>query len=169
MRIWADADSLPRAVRELILRRQGSLFLPGEAIELRFVASRPVPGLEPPLLLIVEPGSDAADSAILGRAEPGDLVITRDLVFAEKALEARLACINDQGDVFDASTVAERRSLRDAAAELRKLGIAPSQPRGSGRSPQQLKRFADALEKSLSLLRRRRLADPSGNPVSGQG
>jgi len=109
----------------------------------------------------VEPGPDAADMAILGQAEPGDLVITRDLVFAEKALAAHLACINDMGDVFDASTVAERRSLRDAAAELRKIGVAPSQPRGSGRSAKDLKRFADALEKSLSLLRKKRLAEQS--------
>ena len=156
MKIWADADSLPKAVRELILRRRGSSLGPGEAIELRFVASRPVPGLEPPLLVLVEPGPDTADSAILEGAEPGDLVVTRDLVFAEKAALAGLACINDRGDAFDAATVSERRSLRDAAAELRKLGLAPGLPRGSGRSPAELKRFADALEKALSALRKKK-------------
>ncbi|HEY9054033.1 MAG TPA: DUF188 domain-containing protein [Rectinemataceae bacterium] len=156
MKIWADADSLPRAVREFILRRQGSSFVPGETIELRFVASRPVPGLEPPLLLEVQPGPDAADSAILEGAAPGDLVITRDVVFAEKALLSGLACINDRGDIFDAASVSERRSLRDAAAELRKLGLAPDSPRGSGRSAAELKRFADALEKTLVALKKKK-------------
>jgi uncharacterized protein YaiI (UPF0178 family) len=153
--IWVDGDSLPRDLRELLLRRKGKELSPGEAVELRFVSGRPLPDIPSVLTVSVEPGPDAADEAILAAALPGDLVVTRDIPLASRAVSKGLACINERGDVFSESTVAERRSLRDAAAELRLLGIAPASPRGNSRTPRDVKRFADALDRTLAGLRRK--------------
>jgi len=153
--IWVDSDSLPRDLRALLLRKQGKELVPGEAVELRFVACRHLSDLPPALEILVEPGPDAADAAILASARPGDLVVTRDIPLAARAVATGLACINDRGEVFTGSTVSERLSLRDAAAELRLIGLAPASPRGSTRTPRDVKRFADALDRSLAVLRKK--------------
>lgn len=144
MTIWADADSLPRDVRDILLRRGGA----------RFVASKRIPGLPPEAFVLVEQGPDAADAHIEESASPGDLVVTRDIPLAERLAERGIAVINDSGAVYTAENAAERRSLRDRMAELRNLGLAPESPRGSSRGPRETKRFADALDRTLSKLAR---------------
>jgi uncharacterized protein YaiI (UPF0178 family) len=85
---------------------------------------------------------------------PGDIVITRDLPFAERIAMKGISVLNDKGDVFTRENVAERRSLRDRAAELRLLGIAPQMARASSRSAKDVKNFADALDRLMTRLSR---------------
>lgn len=155
MRIWVDADSAPRDIRQIILRRGGlGGNTSGDSASVCFVSARKLPEIPEEMARHVAPGPDSTDSYIEGAARPGDLVITRDLPFAERIAEKGIAVINDKGDLFTAKTVAERRSLRDAATELRLLGIAPPSPRGSRRTAQDTKRFADALDRILASLKR---------------
>ncbi|MCX7026164.1 MAG: DUF188 domain-containing protein [Spirochaetes bacterium] len=154
MTIWVDGDSLPRDLRILLLRRQGKELSPGKKITLRFVSVRPLPDIPDELALQVESGPDAADDVILAAAVPGDLIVTRDIPLAERVVSKGLACINDRGGVFTKTAVSERLSLRDAAAELRLLGLAPVSPKGSSRTARDVKRFADALDRTLAGLRK---------------
>ena len=154
MTIWVDGDSLPRDLRALLLRRQGRELSPGQRIELRFISAKILPDIPQGLAVVVASGTDAADEAILAAALPGDLVVTRDIPLANRAVFKNLACINDRGEVFDKTTVGERLSLRDAAAQLRLLGIAPASPKGNSRTAQDVKRFADALDRTLAGLRK---------------
>lgn len=150
MTIWADGDSLPRDLRPLLLRRAGKEPRPGLRIELRFVSSRPLPDVPQENTVLVTPGSDAADEAILAAAREGDILVTRDIPLAGRALDRGLLCINDRGEAFTKDGIRERISLRDAAAELRLLGLAPPSPKGNTRTKREVKRFADALEKALA-------------------
>jgi len=152
MTIWVDGDSLPRDIRSLILRREGAVLRGTEMISVRIVSARRLPDIPPPLQTIVEPGEDSADKAIASGAAPGDLVITRDIVFAERMVQADIACINDRGEVFSKASIAERRSLRDAAEALRFSGLAPDSPKGNRRTGTDTKRFADALDRTLARL-----------------
>ena len=158
MTIWADGDSLPAEVRRLICRRASSearsAAEEGRIPRFRaaFVAARmpPLdigPGVEAET---VEGGPDAADDRMAERAEAGDLAVTRDLPLAERLAEKGLRVLNDRGDVFTADNARERRSLRDRAAELRALGLAPESPRRSSWGPRELKAFADALDRELA-------------------
>jgi len=162
MTIWADADSLPREARALIGRRAGAS-LGGEPLRAVFVANRAVP-LPPGKSLeavIVgragapprpEAGAEAtasADEYILAAAAEGDIIITRDIPLAAKALAKGLVAINDRGTVWTAETVRERASLRDRMAELRNLGLAPASPQGKTYGPREAKAFADALDKAI--------------------
>jgi uncharacterized protein YaiI (UPF0178 family) len=96
------------------------------------------------------PREGAADDYIVASALPGDLAVTRDLPLVERLAEKGLRVLNDRGEVFTAGDARERRSLRDAAAELRALGLAPESPRRSGWGERELKAFADALDRELS-------------------
>ncbi|MEN6476913.1 MAG: DUF188 domain-containing protein, partial [Rectinema sp.] len=94
---------------------------------------------------------DAADSFIESSAIPGDLVVTRDLPFAERMADREIPVLNDRGDLFTTENVRARRSLRDRMAELRALGLAPESPRASSRGSRETKLFADALDRALSM------------------
>ncbi|MHB0898670.1 MAG: DUF188 domain-containing protein [Spirochaetales bacterium] len=155
MRIWIDADSVPRDIRQILVRRcrPGGARGPDEP-EARFVSARKLPDIPGEIAILVEAGPDAADSYIENAAAPGDLVVTRDIPFAERIASRNIAVINDRGVLFTKDSAAERRSLRDAAEELRFLGIAPSSQKGSRRTPQDTKRFADALDRTLTALKK---------------
>ena len=101
-------------------------------------------------MTLVPPGHDAADSWIESHIASGDLVITRDIPFAERIAQRGIAALNDRGDLFTAGNAAERRSLRDRMAELRAAGLAPESPRASARTPRETKKFADALDRVLA-------------------
>ena len=155
MKIWIDGDSLPRDIRQILLRRcRPGAALGHEEPEARFVSARKLPDIPAEFAILVESGPDAADGYIERAAAPGDLVVTRDIPFAERIAGRNIAVINDRGMLFTKDSVAERRSLRDAAEELRFLGIAPASQKGSRRTPQDTKRFADALDRTLTALKK---------------
>ncbi len=158
MTVWADADSLPASVRALIARRalreseRAANAGASPALRAVFLANRPIPvppGAE--LLVLENPGPDGVDAGILSRARPGDLVVTRDIPFAQALLGAGVAVINDRGREWTADTVRERRSHRDFMAGLRAAGLAEMDASRSY-GPRELKAFADALDKALRRL-----------------
>jgi uncharacterized protein YaiI (UPF0178 family) len=155
--IWADGDSLQAELRSVLCRRANTdaaaAAAEGRAARYRavFVAAR-----MPPLEL--GPGVEArvvgdADESIAADSQAGDLAITRDLPLAERLAEKGLRVLNDRGEVFTAENARERRSLRDAAAGLRALGLAPESPRRSSWGPRELKAFADALDRVIAKAR----------------
>lgn len=154
MRLWIDGDSLPKDLRAFLLRRAGGSRGSGKFPELVFVSAKRLPDIPSALSRIAEAGPDAADSLIEAEAAPGDLVVTRDIVFAERLALLGIAVINDRGELFTRENAAERRSMRDAALQLRTLGLAPPSPKGSQRTARELKSFADSLDRLLSKIER---------------
>lgn len=147
MTIWVDGDSAPRDIRPILVRR-------GANIPVRFVSARKLPDVPPALAILVPAGPDAADHFIEENAALGDLVVTRDIPFAERLAEAGITAINDRGELYTKENASERRSLRDAAEELRFLGIVPSSPKGSHRTAKETKQFADGLDRAFVALRK---------------
>lgn len=158
MTIWADGDSLQAELRGLVCKRARreaeAAAAAGSAPRYRavFVAARMPridsgPGVEK---LAVPEGPGAADDRIVELAQAGDLAVTRDLPLAERLALKGLRVLNDRGEVFTSDNASERRSLRDRAAELRELGLAPPSPRARSWGPRELKAFADALDRELA-------------------
>jgi len=162
--IWADGDSLQAELRRVICRRANAeaeaARTAGRDARYRVVvvAARPPaleagPGVE---LVLAEEGPQAADDRIAELSSAGDLAVTRDLPLAERLAAKGLVVLNDRGETFDEGTARERRSIRDRAAELRSLGLAPELPRGRSWGARELKAFADAFDRALA----RALAQP---------
>jgi uncharacterized protein len=158
MTIWADGDSLQAELRSVLCRRarREAEAAQGAGREPRFravfIAARLPrlelgPGVEAES---VEGGPDAADDRIVELAQADDLAVTRDIPLAERLAEKGLRVLNDRGEVFTAADARERRSLRDRAAELRALGLAPESPRRSAWGKRELKAFADALDREIA-------------------
>jgi len=153
VRIWIDGDSVPRDLRQMLIRRGRPAGSRTDHDEVIFVATRGLPDVPPGMTVLVAPGPDAADLHVEALVREGDLVVTRDIPFAERIASRGIAVMNDRGEVFTRENAAERRSLRDAAAELRSLGMAPASPRGSRRGPRYTKSFADSLDRIIASMK----------------
>jgi hypothetical protein len=188
MTIWADADSLPREVKNLIARRVGSPRggspqgeKSGEAATRAvFVANRPLalpPGNNLIAVTVGPAGAScsadvqdsapsraeasgfvSADDYILSAAKTGDILITRDIPLAAKALEAGIVAMNDRGALWTEGGLRERLSLRDHMTSLRELGIAPPSAKGRNYGPKEARAFADALDRAIAKSRSGRQA-----------
>ena len=142
--VWVDGDSCPRPVRAVIFRAAKK-----RGFSVYYVANRAIdlPG-HVMLLVAKETETETADDLILERAREGDLVITRDIPLAERALERNLDCINDRGTRFTPDTIAQRRSERDRMEELRQATGIGMAKRSFGK--EQTKDFADTFDRYLT-------------------
>lgn len=149
MRIWVDADSCPRPVRDAVVRAAIRTAVPAT-----FVANRPVPGIGGPGIgfELCPAGPDAADDRIVAGAGPGDLAVTRDIPLAARLVEKGILALNDRGDVYTAGNVRERLSVRDFMVGLAADGLVPDRIYGYGKK--ELKAFADAFDRVLTRLLR---------------
>ena len=76
MKIWADADARPVAIKEILFRAAERT-----GVKVTLVANQPVCVPASPLIefVRVSPGFDVADNECAKRAGSGDLVITTDV------------------------------------------------------------------------------------------
>jgi uncharacterized protein YaiI (UPF0178 family) len=145
--IWVDADSCPRAVREIIARSALRL-----SITTHFVANREIPLPSNPFLemILCEAEADAADNYIVDHADSKDLVITRDIPLAARLVEKKILVINDRGTVYTESNISERLSMRNFMLEMYNNGFMPEKTSRLGKK--ELHDFANALDKELQRL-----------------
>lgn len=122
MRIWIDADSCPKRVREIVERAANK-----RNILCFFVANRKIPvGITEYVKAIETENTDqAADNYICENAKATDLVITRDIPLAKKLVDANITTINDRGTEFTPNDINTRLSERNFMYELASAGIAP--------------------------------------------
>ena len=148
MRIFVDADSCPKAAREMVLRFSARL-----GIKSIFAANRPIPGLtETALMELCPSGEGAADDRIVELAGTEDLVLTRDLPLAERLVEAGVTVLDDRGRVFTEENIRERRSIRDFTVGLAENGLDFERTPSYGKKD--LNGLANSLDRELSKLNR---------------
>jgi uncharacterized protein YaiI (UPF0178 family) len=156
MKIFVDADSCPKPVRDLVQRaakRTGAAAV--------FAANRPIPGIGDGEMWICLPEDDAADDLIAGRAGPGDIVVTRDIPLAARLVKAGVAVLDDRGRIHTAENIGERFSIRNFTVGLAENGLDFNREANYGKK--ELKAFADSLDRLITRLSR---ADPAGAPPS---
>ena len=116
-RIWVDADSCPQKIRDIIVsgaERKGAV--------LYFVANRKIPFRKSSCVRMIITTNSDADSYILNKVKPEELVITRDIPLAAKLLEKQAIVINDRGTAFTKDNIKEKLSIRNFSYELRNNG-----------------------------------------------
>jgi len=150
MKILVDADSCPRDVRELILRRAKKL-----NIQLVFAANRQITDSEGVQMEICPPGDNAADDRIVELAEKNDLAVTRDVPLAKRLVEKEVFVLDDRGRVFTADNINEMLSLRNFAVGLADNGFEIIRTANFGKK--ELKLFADSFDRLLAKIYKRRL------------
>jgi len=146
MQILVDADSCPKEARKMILRFSARL-----GIKTIFAANRPIPGLPKTAVMeICPPGEGEADKRIAALAQPGDLVLTRDLPLAEQLVDSGIAVMDDRGRVFTKENIRQLRSLRDFMVGLAENGLGVERAPSYGKN--EFITLANSLNKELSRL-----------------
>lgn len=142
-KIWIDADSCPSLVRDYIVN-----FGFRTNTEIFFVANHAVSAKKDSFKMIIcEKEKDAADNYIFTNAEQTDLVITRDIVLAEKLVNKNIQTINDRGTTFTKNNIHNRMEDRNLDLQLAQLGF------GGGNNvygEKQFKKFRSCFENLIS-------------------
>lgn len=142
LKVWIDADSCPVLVRNYVVEKAVSL-----SFNVCFVANRSIPfatDLENLTMIVCEKSNQAADNYIYDNAEKNDLVITRDILFAEKLVKKQIKVLNDRGLVFTKDNIIDKIAERNFSMNLSALGL--NSGKKSNYSEKQLKKFASTFE-----------------------
>lgn len=123
--IWVDADACPGVIKDILFRaaeraRVDVTLVANQWLRTppsRFIRALQVPG-----------GLDVADSAIVERVRPGDLVVTQDIPLAALVLAKGGIALNPRGELYTADNMAERLSMRNFMDELRGAGVQTGGP-----------------------------------------
>jgi uncharacterized protein YaiI (UPF0178 family) len=144
VKILVDADSFPRPARELVLRSSART-----GTEVLFAANRPIPGIsgKKAVMELCPPGEDSADDRIVELALPGDLVLTRDILLAERLVEKEVRVLDDRGRNYSKENIRELRSIRDFIVSLAENSLGTKRTANYGKK--ELKAFADSLDREL--------------------
>ena len=124
-KLWVDADTLPRILRDVIIRASDRY-----QMEVTFVANQSV-GITPSVRINsiqVMNGADVADQEIIDRMKEHDIVITQDIPLAAQVIEKGGIAINPRGEVYTISNIKARLHLRDFMDTLRGAGVQTGGP-----------------------------------------
>ena len=155
MHIWVDADACPGAVKEILFRTADRLQLQVVLVANQLIR---VPGSRFIRALQVPSGADAADTEIVERLAPGDLVVTGDIPLAARVLEKGGHALNPRGEWYTPDNIAQQLTMRAFMEELRSGGVETGGPAAFSQADRQ--RFANALDRHLA----RRRPGSSGTP-----
>lgn len=142
--IWVDADSCPVQVKDLIIRFSKRLNLP-----CFFVANREIktPKSELFKMIVTNATKDAADNYIVENAMQNDIVVTRDILLAERLLQNQITTINDRGLCFTNENIKEKLSMRNFNLNLFECGLIGDKMNTFGKK--ELNDFANCFDREI--------------------
>ena len=120
MQIWVDADACPNVIKDILFRAAERAQIPVTLVANQWIRTPPSRFVRS---VQVPHGLDVADSEIVQRAQPGDLVVTADIPLASLVIEKGALALNPRGELYTANVIAQRLSMRNFMDELRGAGV----------------------------------------------
>lgn len=147
IRILVDADACP--VKDEIYR-----VAERHAVPVAIVSNSPFRVPISPMVerVVVSDGFDAADDWIAERADAAKIVITADILLADRCLKAGAMVIAPTGKPFTTSSIGSAIATRAIMADLRAGGDVIGGPAPFGKTDRS--RFLSALDAALVQLKR---------------
>lgn len=103
--------------------------------------------------VVVGAGFDAADDWIAERADPASVVVTADILLADRCLKAGAAVVAPNGKPFTTSSIGNAIAVRAIMSDLRAGGERIGGPPPFGKEDRS--RFLSALDTALTSMLRR--------------
>ena len=146
--IFVDADACP--VKDEVYRvaeRHG--------VAVAIVANAVIRVPQHPLFrrVLVGSGFDAADDWIAEAAGPATIVITADILLADRCLKAGATVIGNNGRPFTAASIGSAVATRALMADLRAMGDVSGGPAPFAKTDRS--RFLQALDEAVVRIKRR--------------
>jgi len=134
MQIFVDADAFPNVIKEILIRVAVRFHVP-----LVFVANQPVRIEQSANIssIVVPAGPDLADDRIADLTQPGDLVITADILLADRVVAKGGFAINPRGKLYTEDNIKDRLAMRNLMHELRDNGMITGGPSAFSRKDRQ--------------------------------
>nr|NUR38374.1 YaiI/YqxD family protein [Sphingomonas sp.] len=147
MQIFVDADACP--VKEEIYRVAFRREVP-----VRVVSNARIRVPEHPLIerVLVSEAFDAADDWIAGKADAQTVVVTGDILLADRCLKGGATVIGHNGKPFTSASIGGAIATRAIMADLRAGGDAVGGPAPFAKADRS--RFLQALDEALARLAR---------------
>jgi len=149
LRILVDADACP--VKDEIYRVAGRYRVP-----VTIVSNSPIRIPKDPLIdrVLVSDGFDAADDWIAESTAPGTLVVTADILLADRCLKAGGTVLSSTGKPFTLASIGSAIATRAIMADLRAGGEQIGGPPPFSKTDRS--RFLQALDTALVQMARAR-------------
>ncbi len=103
-------------------------------------------------LQVVDGGFDAADDWIAGHVGPHDIVVTADILLADRCLKRGARVIGTNGKPFTEDNIGQTVATRDLLSDLRGAGEMTGGPRPL--TPRDRSRFLQKLDDMIQAIRR---------------
>lgn len=148
LHLFVDADACP--VKQEVYRvadRYG--------LEVTLVANSwlQVPGEGAVTLVVVKGGLDMADDWIVEHVSPHDIVVTADIVLADRCLKKDAVVLGPTGKSFTDDNIGGAVATRDLLSELRNSGEMTRGP--SPLTKRDRSRFLQQLDEAIQAIRRK--------------
>lgn len=145
--IYVDADACPvkEEILRVALRHKLQVYLVSNSWLNMIVTSNVHK-------ILVESGADIADNWIAERASSGDIVITADILLADRCLKNGASVIGTTGRSFNTENIGMAKAMRDLSAHLRETGDAPTY--NASFSKQDRSRFLQTMEEIIQATKR---------------
>ncbi len=141
--VWVDADSFPTKARDFIVSHASSKQVP-----ILFVANHEIKSDASKVKMIVcEKGKDAADDYIFQNSEQNDIVLTRDLLFAERLVKKNVCVMNDRGVLFSKDNIEDKLREREFSLNMSEIGLGGG--KGNYYGEKEFRKFSTLFEQEL--------------------
>jgi len=148
VRILVDADACP--VKDEVYKVAWRREVPVNVVSNSWLRVPDHPLIE---RVVVSDKFDAADDWIVGQAHPQTVVITGDILLADRALKAGATVIGHNGKPFTSASIGGAIATRAIMADLRAGGDVVGGPAPFAKADRS--RFLQALDEALVRLSRR--------------
>ncbi len=149
LRILVDADACP--VKDEIYKVAFRYAVPVEIVANSYMRVPVDPLIRQ---VVVDDKFDAADDYIAARADPKSVVVTADILLADRCLKASATVIGPNGKPFTTSSIGTAIATRAIMADLRAGGGGEGIGGPAPFSKTDRSRFLSALDEALVRLRR---------------
>ena len=145
--IYVDADACPvkEEIFRVAMRHNLQVYLVSNS-RLSKIVDKNVYKIQ------VNSDPDAADNWISEHINIGDIVVTVDILLADRCLKKGACAISPIGKVFNANNIGSTKAMRELRAYLRETGVAPSY--NATFSKQDRSHFLHALEEMIQSIKR---------------
>ena len=143
--VWIDGDSCPKKVKDFLFNYSKS-----KSFLINVVANRKVelPTDNPFInLIIVENLKDAADNHIFDNSSLNDIVVTRDILFAQRLVEKKVTVMNDRGLIFNEDNIQDKLREREFSMNLSAIGFGGGKNNYYGEK--EIKKFIAVFEREF--------------------
>lgn len=106
-------------------------------------------------MVVVSTGFDAADDWIVEQAGPGDIVITADILLADRCIKKTARVLGPKGEEFTEDNIGNAVSTRELMSHLRQTGEARGGP--SAMSKAHRSQFLSKLDQLIHACRSPRM------------